>query len=155
MYHKVPKSTTKYQKIPKSTKIYQKLLNVTNNYQDKPKCTKKYQKVAKRTKRVPKSTTKYDKLPNIPKDIKLISGEKETEEVSKLSKSNSLVVLLRFLEKVFVTTLLWISEILDDFCNFTQLFVNLVQFLCIPLHNHMYGLIYKENLVQLVASFLS
>ena len=54
----------------------------------------------------------------------------------------SLVVFWSFLEKGFVTTLFWIFKTLEDFGHFTQLFVNLVQFILIPLHNHMYGLMY-------------
>ena len=67
-------------------------------------------------------------------------------------KSNPLVAFWSFLDKV--TTLFWISETLEEFGHFTQLFVNLVQYFCIPFHNPMYGLMYKEDSVQLVVTFL-
>ena len=47
--------------------------------------------------------------------------------VSKLYKSNSLVVFWGFCEKVFVTTFFWILETLEAFDHYTNFFVNLEQ----------------------------
>ena len=46
------------------------------------------------------------------------------------------------------------SKNFEEFSLFTQLYTNVVQFLYIPLHNHKYLLIYKEDWVQLIAFFL-
>ena len=51
--------------------------------------------------------------------------------------------------ELFCDHLFWISENFEDFGHLITLFVNLVQFLCISLHKHMCGFMYKEDSVQL------